>query len=301
MSKLSTVGAKPFLKWAGGKTQLLPAISARFPFNANDKFIYIEPFTGSGAVLFWVLNHFPNLEKVIINDANADLINLYRVIKTNVDSLIEKLCQWQTDYHNLESSPEKKSLYYYQKRTLFNERNADEVTQAALLVFLNRTCFNGLYRVNAANRFNVPMGRYKNPLICDIQNLKIVHKALEKVELLNTDFENTLIESSRPCFYYFDPPYKPLNKTSVFNTYTHLSFNDDEQVRLKNFCDTLHKKGYLWMLSNSDVREQQPENLFFDELYKTYDIERIQARRNINSNSSKRGQLNELLITNYKT
>lgn len=292
--------AKPFLKWAGGKTQLLQAISNKVPFKASQKFTYVEPFVGSGAVLFWVLQKFPKVEQVVINDINADLITAYRVIAAQVTELIEVLQQWQDEYHQIDPEPEAKAYYYYQKREQFNKRVLNEVEQTALLIFLNRTCFNGLYRVNASNWFNVPLGRYKKPTICDAQNLKAVHRALQKVEVLHSDFENTLQKVPSKGFFYFDPPYKPLNATSSFNSYSKLSFGDAEQERLKNFCDQLHVLGHQWMLSNSDVKVGNPDNHFFDELYKGYFIERVPAKRNINSNGQKRGILTELLITNYR-
>ena len=292
--------AKPFLKWAGGKTQLLQGISDRFPFKSTQKFIYVEPFVGSGAVLFWVLQKFPKVEQVVINDINADLITAYRVIASQVTELIEVLQQWQDEYHRMDHDPEAKSDYYYHKREQFNKRISTEVEQTALLIFLNRTCYNGLYRVNTGNRFNVPVGRYKKPTICDAKNLKAVHQALQNVEVLHSDFEKTLQKALTKGFFYFDPPYKPLNATSSFNSYSNFSFGDAEQERLKNFCDQLHALGHQWMLSNSDVKVGNPDNHFFDDLYKEYYIERVPAKRNINSNGQKRGILTELLITNYR-
>jgi DNA adenine methylase len=289
--------AKPFLKWAGGKTQLLPAIEARFPFTAEQTFTYVEPFVGSGAVLFWVLNRFPNLKRVVINDVNSDLITTYRIIASRVDELIEILETWQNQYNAIEN--EAKRNYYYSKRELFNQRNSDALLQTALLIFLNRTCYNGLFRVNSRNGFNVPMGRYKKPIICNEMNLRAVNRALQKVEIMNSDFKETakLVES--PAFFYIDPPYKPLNATSSFNSYASGSFGDTEQVRLKNFCDYLHVQGHSWMVSNSDVRAINPDDDFFDSLYQSYFIERVPAKRKINSNGQKRGTLTELLITNY--
>ncbi|MFA6401094.1 MAG: DNA adenine methylase [Salinivirgaceae bacterium] len=300
MKSKASIPAKPFLKWAGGKTQLLPAIEARFPFTAEQTFTYVEPFVGSGAVLFWVLNRFPNLKKAVINDVNSDLIAAYRFIASRVDELIQLLEIWQNQYHAIEDDKELKHQYYYTKRELFNLRNTDALTQTALLLFLNRTCFNGLYRVNAGNGFNVPMGRYKKPTICDAANLKAVSKVLQKVDIMNSDFEETANGIEAPAFFYFDPPYKPLNATSSFNSYATGTFGDTEQLRLKEFCDVLHRQGHHWMLSNSDVQALNPEDDFFDSLYHSYFIERVPAKRNINSNGQKRGTLTELLITNYR-
>jgi len=288
--------AKPFLKWAGGKTQLLDSINSKLPYNKD--FVYIEPFVGSGAVLFWVLNNYPNLKQVVINDINTDLINSYKTIKTDVKSLIPILQQWENDYHNLADRPELKKAYYYSKRTTFNNRISNQVTQTALFIFLNRTCFNGLYRVNKNNGFNVPIGSYKKPKICNANNLRAVSKVLEPVEILNGDFAATIDYATKNTFFYLDPPYKPLNGTSSFNSYAKDSFDDNEQIRLKQFSDKLELLGHKWILSNSDVKNTNPANNFFDDLYKEYNINRVLAKRSINANASKRGLLTELLITN---
>ncbi|WP_040899059.1 DNA adenine methylase [Xenococcus sp. PCC 7305] len=290
--------AKPFLKWAGGKTQLLTVIGSEFYYKNNDQFIYVEPFVGSGAVLFWVLNNYPNLEKVIINDINIDLTNAYQTIKTNIKVLIDILEKWQAEYHAFSSKQKLKKEYYYAKRALFNQRICREIEQTALFIFLNKTCFNGLYRVNKKNEFNVPIGSYTKPLICDKNNLIAVSKALRNVEILHGDFAKTLIYATENSFFYFDPPYKPLSNTSNFNSYAKTRFNDDEQIRLKKFCDQLDLLKSKWMLSNSDVKGKNPEDNFFDELYQSYQINRVLARRSINSKASQRGQLSELLITN---
>jgi DNA adenine methylase len=209
--------AKPFLKWAGGKTQLISEIERNLPNEIRtSKFTYIEPFVGSGAVLFWMLNNFPNLEKAVINDINSDLVNVYKTIASQPANLISVLKKLQNQFHDLQSSDEKKKEFYYQKREAYNTREADKTTQAALFIFLNRTCFNGLYRVNRGNSFNVPMGSYSFPMICDEENILSVSEALQKVEILNGDFENTLDFASQNSFFYFDPPYKPLNVTSSF-------------------------------------------------------------------------------------
>ncbi len=290
--------AKPFLKWAGGKTQLLAVIGSKFHYKHKDKFVYIEPFVGSGAVLFWILNNYSNLEKVVINDINSDLINSYKTIKKDVITLIPILEQWENEYHSFADKEDLKKEYYYFKRKLFNKRTSNQIEQTALFIFLNRTCFNGLYRVNRKNEFNVPIGSYKRPMICDQDNLIAVSKSLQNVEILNGDFENTLVYATENSFFYFDPPYKPLSNTSNFNSYAKIEFNDDEQIRLKNFCDKLDLLKSKWILSNSDVKGKNPEDDFFDNLYKNYQINRVLARRNINSKASKRGQLSELLITN---
>lgn len=292
--------AKPFLKWAGGKTQLINDIERSLPEKiTNSKFTYIEPFVGSGALLFWMLNNFPKLEKAVINDINEDLINTYKIIASKPKELISILKTFQDEYHSLEIDQEKKKQYYYEKREEYNLRKKEKSCQAALFIFLNRTCFNGLYRVNKNNGYNVPMGSYKKPTICDEKNILAVSNVLQKVEILCGDYEKTLEKVNKNSFFYFDPPYKPLNETSSFNSYAKDEFNDEEQIRLANFCTKLEKQGHKWMLSNSDVKGKNPNDNFFDDIYSKYFISRVQAKRSINANPEKRGVLNELLITNY--
>jgi len=292
--------AKPFLKWAGGKTQLINDIGNSLPKEVvNSKFKYIEPFVGSGAVLFWMLNNFPKLEYAVINDINEDLINTYKIIKTSPKELISLLEIFQMEYHILDSNEEEKKRYYYEKRDLYNLRTTEKSTQAALFIFLNRTCFNGLYRVNKNNGYNVPIGSYKKPTICDKNNLIAVSNSLQKVEILCGDYECTLNKASNNTFFYFDPPYKPLSETSSFNTYAKDEFDDNEQIRLRDFCTKLEILGHKWMLSNSDVKGKNPNDNFFDEIYSSYTITRVNAKRSINANPDKRGILSELLINNY--
>jgi len=292
--------AKPFLKWAGGKTQLINEIERSLPYEiTNKKFTYLEPFVGSGAILFWMLENFPKLEKAVINDINADLINTYRTIASKPKELISILQILQNEYHKLEGKDEEKKEYYYKKRELYNTRKEEKSGQAALFIFLNRTCFNGLYRVNKSNGYNVPMGSYKKPTICDDQNILAVSTILQKVEILCGDYEATLKEATSNSFFYFDPPYKPLSNTSSFNSYAKDEFNDEEQIRLRNFCSKLEKQGHKWMLSNSDVKGKDNNDNFFDEIYSEFSISRVKARRSINANPEKRGELTELLINNY--
>lgn len=291
--------SKPFLKWAGGKTQLISDIESILPYDLTQTdFTYIEPFVGSGAVLFWMLRKYPNLKKAVINDINEDLINTYKIIASNPYELISLLGVMQNEFHALEGNEDNKKLYYYHKRELYNLRENAQVEQSALFIFLNRTCFNGLYRVNRKNEFNVPMGGYKKPKICDDENILAVSKALQKVEVLCGDFEQTLDFADDKSLFYFDPPYKPLSDTSTFNSYAKDEFNDSEQIRLKDYCAKLGDLGHTWILSNSDVRSEDPNNDFFDTLYADFNIQRVEAKRSINSNPNKRGKLTELLITN---
>ena len=288
--------AKPFLKWAGGKTQLISEIEKNLPNSPIDT--YVEPFVGSGAVLFWILGEFVQLEKAVVNDINEDLINTYKTIQSNPKELISILEILQDEYHSLENADDKKKEYYYQKRELFNNRKQTQTEHSALFIFLNRTCFNGLYRVNRKNEFNVPMGSYKKPTICDKSNIMAVSEALKKVELLCGDFEQTVNYASSNTLFYFDPPYKPISETSSFNSYAKDEFDDEEQIRLKRFCDRLDALGHNWLLSNSDVKGKNINDNFFDDLYADFIIKRVDAKRSINANPEKRGFLKELLITN---
>lgn len=238
------------------------------------------------------------MENAIINDINKDLTDSYISIKTDVKNIISKLYQWQDEYYLVSHDEAKKKEYYYEKRELFNSRNSDQTTHSALFIFLNKTCFNGLYRVNRKNEFNVPIGSYKKPLICNEENLTSVAKVLQRVEILNGDYTETLSYAKENTFFYFDPPYKPLSKTSSFNSYAKDEFDDTEQIRLKNFCSKLNELNYKWILSNSDVKAKDPGDHFFDDLYAEFNINRVNARRSINANPEKRGRLTELLITN---
>ena len=292
--------AKPFLKWAGGKTQLIEEIKNNLPeIVFREPFTYIEPFVGSGAVLFWLLNHFPNIKKAVINDINKELIDTYDTIANSPQQLISVLEDLQNKYYILEDEEAKKN-FYYEKRNLFNIKSEEKLIQSALFIFLNRTCFNGLYRVNRKNEFNVPIGSYKRPLICDKENILAVSRALQKVEILCGDFKQTINYTESNTLFYFDPPYKPLSETSSFNAYAKDNFDDKEQIRLRDFCNKLNELNHYWILSNSDVRGKDKNNHFFDDLYANYEIKRVLAKRSINANPEKRGVLNELLITNYK-
>lgn len=294
--------AKPFLKWAGGKTQLITEIEKALPREIiSSKFTYIEPFVGSGAILFWMLNNFPKMEKAVINDINADLIDTYKVIASKPKELISILENLQNDFHSFELKPEEKKEYYYGKRDLYNKRETEKSGQAALFIFLNKTCFNGLYRVNKKNAYNVPMGSYKTPKICDEKNILAISKALQKVEILCGDYVKTLEYAGKNSIFYFDPPYKPLSETSSFNSYAKNEFGDVEQIRLKDYCSKLDALGHTWILSNSDVKGKNINNNFFDDLYTDFAIKRVDAKRSINVNPEKRGKLTELLITNKTT
>jgi DNA adenine methylase len=298
--RISNTNAKPFLKWAGGKSQLLSQIRLNLPsLDKVQNLIYVEPFIGSGAVMFWMAENYPNLSQIVINDANEDLVNVYRQIGMSVENLIEVLNSYQSDYHLRSNDQKSLQDYYLERREEYNRREADAVTQAALLIFLNRTCFNGLYRVNSNNKFNVPMGRYKNPQICDEANLRRVADLMKKVEVHSGDYSQTLSYANENSFYYLDPPYRPLNETSSFGAYCKEGFGDNEQIQLKGFCDALSSKEVKWLLSNSNPLQTKNADTFFHELYDGYSIATVVARRSINSKSDKRGVITELLIKNY--
>lgn len=291
--------AKPFVKWIGGKTQLLSEINMILPKELiQTDFTYVEPFVGGGAVLFHMLCNYPNMKKIVINDVNLDLINTYKTIANNHKELILILKELEREFHDLEEDEENKQIYYYDKRTLYNSKTENKLNQSALFIFLNKTCFNGLYRVNQKGEFNTPIGRYKKPTICDDANICVVNEILQNVEILNGDFEQTLKYANPNSLFYFDPPYKPINESSNFTEYTKGGFNDSEQIRLRDFCIQLHKLGHTWILSNSDVKKQYESNSFFDDLYKDFTIKRVLAKRTINANANRRGNVSELLITN---
>lgn len=298
------IKAKPFLKWAGGKSQLIPEIQSvlSLKFNHdNDPFTYIEPFIGGGAVLFYMFKTFPNLETAIINDINPDLTTAYQTIKTSPQQLIDTLENIEKEYYHL-NSIDSKNEFFLERRQEFNQKkkqNQNNVENTALLVFLNRTCFNGLYRVNSKGLFNVPFGKYIKPKICDTENIWSVHQCLQKTTILNGDFENTLKYADKNALFYLDPPYKPIKITSSFTSYTKENFDDSDQLRLKEFCDKINAKNCKFIQSNSDVRNYDEKNSFFDELYKKYNINRVKARRNINSKGAKRGKIDEILIHNF--
>jgi DNA adenine methylase len=295
------IGARPFLKWAGGKGQLIPAINRALPPDIETKknLFYIEPFIGSGAVMFWFLQRFTNVRKAVINDINPDLFKAFSVIKENPKALIKSLRTIQDKYLSLKTE-EDRSKFFYSQREEFNSRNLDDNKNTTLLIFLNKTCFNGLYRVNSSNGFNVPFGKYDNPNICDAENILACSHLLQKVLILNTDYTETLKFAEAETFFYLDPPYKPISKTSSFNAYSATAFDDAEQERLAEFCGKIDKLGYQWLQSNSDLKNVDAENHYFENLYDGYSINRVKARRFINSDSTKRGDIFELLITNYK-
>ena len=292
---------KPFLKWAGGKTQLLPIIDFYLPedFKKEKEITYIEPFVGGGAMLFYMLQNYPHIRRAIINDINSHLITTYRTIKEKPFALIESLKNIEAEYKALKDFENKKN-YFLDIRSRFNLENITDIEEASYMIFLNRTCFNGLYRENSKGYFNVPYGKYENPTICDEQLIIADSELLQKVDILNGDYSHTSDYVNGYTFFYFDPPYRPLDATSSFNSYVKEEFNDKEQVRLRDFYSQLSNAGYKEILSNSDCKGRNGNDNFFDDLYKDFIIERVYAKRHINANPAKRGVLTELLIRNYE-
>lgn len=295
------IKAKPFLKWAGGKTQLLPTLDAFLPFSLTKEpnVTYIEPFVGGGAMLFFMLQKYPNITRAVINDINPHLINAYKVIRNQPELLIELLVELQSSYREYDDYDRQKE-FYLDIRNKFNSGILTGLEESAYMIFMNRTCFNGLYRENSKGYFNVPFGRYLNPTICDEELIRADSKLLQQVEILKGDFSQTSDYIEGYTLFYIDPPYRPLDTTSNFNSYVKEPFNDAEQIRLKHFFDSITKRGSFALLSNSDGRSRNKSNIFFDELYKDYFIERVQAKRCINANPGKRGPLTELLIRNFQ-
>lgn len=294
--------AKPFLKWAGGKGQLLSQLAAHLPQQINgEPFTYIEPFVGGGAMLFYILQHFGNIRKAVINDVNEDLILTYRTIRDDVEALVANLSRLEKDYLAI-ADQDGRSLMFYEVRERFNQHVDDSIERVSQLLFLNKTCFNGLFRVNRRGHFNVPFGKYANPTICNAAVLRADSELLKsaQLEICQGDYAHALQHVNGLTFVYLDPPYRPLDATSSFTAYAKGDFNDDDQRALAAFCHQLSDVGCYWMESNADCSAKNPEDTFFEELYQDYRIERVNAARFINANASKRGKLTELLIMNYE-
>ena len=292
--------ARPFLKWAGGKSQLINTFDEMLPEELKNGEVdtYIEPFVGGGAMLFHILQKY-DIKKAYINDINKELINCYRCLKANVLEVVNHLKLLEKDY--LESQDRTK--YFYKVRNRYNEIHLNghlDYEKCADFIFLNKTCFNGLYRVNKEGKFNVPHGKYKNPLICDENNLMLCSKLLQKVVITFGSYEQVLNNANEKTFIYFDPPYRPLVENSSFTSYDKSGFNDDDQIQLANNYKLLNEKKCVLMLSNSDPKNTNKEDDFFDNLYNGFYIERVYAKRMINCQASKRGNVTEIVVMNYK-
>jgi DNA adenine methylase len=270
---------KPFLKWAGGKGQLLDGYESLFPKQIDR---YFEPFLGGGAVFFHLsATRLPF--QAFLSDVNSELINCYTQIRDNLEKVLD-LLRFHKEKHSKE--------YYYEQRSKWGQSSLDVAERASILIYLNKTCFNGLFRVNKSGQFNVPLGRYDNPGIYQPHNLLLTSRALQAADLSVQSFRGIESQLRRGDFVYFDPPYYPLSGTSYFTSYAKNGFSANDQVDLRDFCKELDVSGVPWMLSNSDCE-------FIRELYSSFNITTIKANRFINSNALKRGTVTEVLIRNY--
>jgi DNA adenine methylase len=308
MNEDSNIKARPFLKWVGGKRQLVHKFSKFYPEELIKGRIkkYYEPFLGGGAVFFNVASNY-NLKSSILCDINDELVLTYKVVRNDVEKLIEFLQRYRTYYLGLSS--DKRREYYYEMRTNYNlqrfnidynKYSADWIPRAAQMIFLNKTCYNGLFRVNSKGEFNSPIGHYANPQIFDQENLINASRLLSRSEIINADFKDLKIENADEAFIYFDPPYRPISTTAYFTSYVKDEFTDMDQYKLAGLFKELDKQGARIMLSNSDPKNTNPEDDFFDFLYRDFYIQRIPAKRMVNSVVTKRGMINELVVTNYK-
>lgn len=296
------VRVKPFVKWAGGKGQLLDELRTKYPEDLGKSINrYCEPFVGGGAVLFDLLSTY-SFKEVLINDINVELINTYCQIKNQVEDLLQRLEYLQNVYWPLAKAERKKMYFAIRERFNYLKVNGNEqanLEKAALFIFLNKTCFNGLFRVNKKGLFNVPMGAYKKPLICDRENLLTINKLLQGIQIRCGDYKECAGFIDKNTFVYIDPPYRPLSITASFTAYSENVFDDHEQIALGKFVDEIHQKGAKAVISNSDPKNTDKNDHFFDKIYKKYNIERVTAKRMINCNSERRGEISELLISNY--
>ena len=294
---------KPFVKWAGGKGSLIPQLRNFYPFELENETInkYVEPFVGGGAVLINILQKY-DIKEAYAFDINIDLINCYNVIKANVEDLINELSIKENEF--LKIGDEERQKYFYNIRKEYNsykiKENELSIKRAAEFIFLNRTCFNGLYRVNKNGEFNVPCGKYKNPTICDSKNLRNLSFLIRNVEFQYGDYKKSEKYIDSNTFVYFDPPYRPLSITSGFTSYTKEDFSDENQKELANYFKELDEKKAKLMLSNSNPKNTNRDDNFFEEIYKGFNIKEISAKRMINANAKGRGEISELLITNYE-
>jgi len=295
--------ARPFLKWAGGKRQLIPEIESRLPKDIDECATYIEPFVGGGSVLFMMLEKF-EFDTVQISDLNPELILCYKTIRDDASSVAGNL-QSLTDIYPSDKEGQKE--VYYRIRDEWNagvglevERSRDEeAVRAASTIFLNKTCFNGLFRVNKSGLFNVPCNYTKRPSLPTESELFEVQKALQGVDIRVAGFEQCEREVNEGSFVYFDPPYRPLSDTSGFVSYSKEDFDDDDQRKLAGLFRRLDAKGARLLMSNSDPKNTNPDDDFFDDLYSRFRVERVMARRSINSVGGGRGEITEILVSNY--
>ncbi|MCL2519392.1 MAG: Dam family site-specific DNA-(adenine-N6)-methyltransferase [Spirochaetaceae bacterium] len=301
--------ARPVLKWAGGKGRLLKQFEEYYPYQLENGMIncYVEPFLGGGA-LYFALSVKYKIKQAYLYDLNQDLILTYNVVQKRANDLLKILEAYQKRYD--ETPTEERNTLFLSIRKDFNESkpeidykniSKDWVLRAAQFIFLNKTCFNGLFRVNQKGKFNVPFGKYKTVKIYDPTNIKAVSKCLKNAEIIHAEYFNCYPHINEQTFVYFDPPYRPLSSTSSFTTYTGFEFTDKNQLELANFFKKLDKEqGAKLMLSNSDSTNINPNDSFFEEAYKGYNFFKVSASRAINCKADGRGKINELLITNYE-
>ena len=283
--KTHKVELKPFVKWVDGKGQLIEEIEKMLPSDGEKVLTkYAEPMVGGGALLFNILSRY-QFDELYISDINSELINAYIAIKQDVEALIERLNEMQMTFLPIDENGRK--YYYYNVRYKFNTvklSDSTSIEKAAYFIFLNKTCFNGLYRVNRKGLFNVPMGSYKNPTICDVENLRNIHEALQNVNIVCGDYSLSKSFIDKNTFVFLDPPYRPISETSAFTSYNSDAFDDDEQIRLAKFIDEINATGAKIVLSNSDPKNVNPEDNFFDDLYKKYKIEQISKNTRLVTN-----------------
>ena len=296
---------RPFVKWAGGKNKLIPQMEQYYPkeLKENKIDVYIEPFVGGGAILIDILKKY-NIKKAYAFDINKNLINCYNIIKDKVESLVLELKKLEEEYLKLDD--ENRKEYYYDIRKKYNSINIENENEAlektTYFIFLNKTCFNGLYRENRRGQFNVPIGKYKNPTICDEKNLIELSKLIKNVTFINGDYRESYKYIEENTFIYFDPPYRPINKTSSFTSYSKEDFNDENQKKLGEYFRKINdnNSNVKLMLSNSNPKNNNEKDDFFEQIYNGFKINEIKANRMINSNKEKRGKISELLIINYE-
>lgn len=303
------IEAKPFLKWAGGKGQLIPEIEKRLPAEIkNTKTIdkYFEPFIGGGALFFHLMSNY-NVKKSYISDINDELILVYKTIQNDSKKLIDVLFNLKEEFLPLDHK-ERKS-FYLNIRNEFNKElsgfdfknySSDFIKRAAYIIFMNKTCFNGLFRVNKKGEFNVPFGKYKNPLIYDAENINAVSKILKNTTIISASYLESEELIDEKSFVYLDPPYRPITKSANFTSYSKFDFTDENQIELGQYYKRISDKGAKVLLSNSDPKNEDEKDNFFDDLYNEFIIDRVLAKRSINRDKNKRGPITEILVRNYE-
>ena len=305
---MTKVKAKPFLKWAGGKGQLLPQFEDFYPKELRGRRVekYVEPFVGGGAVFFEVAQRH-GIKTAYLSDVNKDLVLTYWAVQQKPDDLLDFLQQYQKEYDL--TSPEKRTELFLAMRSHFNQQRFEInykkwsdnwMPRAAQLIFLNKTCFNGLFRLNSKGEFNVPFGKYPNPSILDERNIRAASAVLQMAEIRIANYEQSFDEITSNSFVYLDPPYRPISSTASFTTYSGSGFTDNDQRKLAAFFRKIDvEKQARLMLSNSDPKNENPNDDFFEKTYSGYYLNRVSASRSINCNGEKRGAIRELVITNY--